>query len=130
MNKIQKVMNLAARTVLRADRSKRSEQLLKELGWCSARKKCWLKVIRLTYLSLCGKAPTYLSCRVHIPGRNLRSSGSEEVSLEVVMASKRVEDGAWEVLAPTIWNTLPGKIRNLKTFSMSKVEEFYMSVSD
>jgi hypothetical protein len=127
MKKIQKVLNLTARTVTQSNRLDHITPILRELGWLPARKRHQLKIVKMVHLSLCGKTAAYLSCIVHIPGRPVRSSVSGMVSLEVAQNRRKPGEGAWEVVAPRIWNALPSSLRVQNKFSLRSVIE-HMSI--
>lgn len=127
MAKLERVWKAAARVVASEGRCiASSEDLRRELRWCTARNQSWLGVVRLTFLSLCGRAPLYLRCNIYTPRRSLRSSEADETTLEVKICARSVGDGAWETISPMIWNKLPRDLRVLESFSLDRVETFYL----
>jgi hypothetical protein len=123
LNKVKRVWNLAARTVVAANRLDHITPILQRLGWPSARQRTRLKVARLAYLSLHGMAPAYLQCEKHVPSRSLRSGSQGAVQLQRVAASGVMEAGRWEVVAPELWNSLPPQLRRLQSSSVNQFLE-------
>jgi hypothetical protein len=115
MAQLQRVMNLAARIIMRLRRSDHISPALRELGWLSIGARVQFKVAVLVHKSLHGRTPEYLTGRLVIyrPKRALRSSSSPAVSLELGSARTCVGRGAWDVAAPRIWNDLPAAMRDL-----------------
>jgi hypothetical protein len=126
INKLQRVWNLTARTVSLSKRTDHVTPLRQELGWCSARKRTYLKIIRLVYLSLCGLITGYLPCEIYVPRRQLRSSSTDVVTLKTVPSKRRIGDGAWKCIAPKIWNLLPSETRVIESFSIDAVEKLFI----
>ena len=84
-------------------------------------KRIQYKILLLTYKCLNGEGPTYLKDLL-VPcsnerGMTLRSS--QHGLLKMPPFSKLISygDRSFEVAAPTLWNTIPAYLRNIKTVS-------------
>jgi hypothetical protein len=114
INKLQRVINLAARIIEKKRRFEHISPTLCELGWLPVKLRLQKKVAILVYKSLHSLAPEYLSDGItrYLPKRSLRSSHSIDVQLVLGQARSKIGRGAWNVFAPIIWNALPNDIRD------------------
>jgi hypothetical protein len=112
--KLQKVLNLAARTVIISSRDAHIAPILKELGWLPVERRIALRIVVLIHQCNNGAAPTYLSecLRRYVPKRPLRSSAAAAITFELGTANLRVGRGSWSVAGPTYWNVLPAAVRH------------------
>jgi hypothetical protein len=123
MNKVQRVWNLAARTVKQIARYEHISPIMTQLGWCSARQRCIMKVARLCYLSLHSKTPPYLNCIERVSDSRLRRHSVGEILLEpMANSSKKILAGAWEVMSVSVWNALPAALRKRDVRTLSSFE--------
>ena len=133
LSRLQSVLNAAARLVFSARRFEHISPLLRELHWLRVPERIQFRLCVLTYRSLHGSAPTYLTERLQlvsdVAGRRcLRSADSDTL---VVPPTRRTTlgDRAFPVAASKAWNSLPPSIRaspslpcfrrDLKTFLFS-----------
>ncbi|KAJ7987687.1 hypothetical protein DPEC_G00329060 [Dallia pectoralis] len=132
VNKLQLVLNTAARILTRTKKFDHITPVLASLHWLPVKARADFKVLLLTYKALHQLAPTYLAELVqpYIPTRNLRSKDAG--LLIVPKISKQTAGGrAFSYRAPLLWNELPIWVRNvdsvqtfksqLKTYLFSKV---------
>ena len=117
LNKVQRVLNAAARLVCRAPRYRRITPLLCELHWLPVRQ-------RISFKAIHGFAPTYLRELVSIKrsgNYNLRSS-SDGLLLATPSYRSRVTlgDRSFQVAALALWNILPGEIRSITDLGIFK----------
>ena len=80
LNKVQRVLNAAARLVCRAPRYCRITPLLYELHWLPVRQRISFKILLFVFKAIHGFAPTYLKELVSIKrsgNYNLRSSSDD-----------------------------------------------------
>jgi len=112
-DRLQRVMNLAARIIVCAGRTIHITPVLRELCWLPVEKRVRMKIAVLTSKCLRGNAPRYLQSHitVYAPSRDLRSSSDSAVSLVLGTARKTIGRGAWEVASPCVWNSLPSSLR-------------------
>ena len=124
LNKVQRVLNAAARLVCRAPRYCRITPLLYELHWLPVRQRISFKILLFVFKAIHGFAPTYLRELVSIKrsgNYNLRSS-SDGLLLATPTYRSRVTlgDRSFQVAAPALWNVLPREIRSITDLGFFK----------
>uniref|UniRef100_A0A673Y2W3 Reverse transcriptase domain-containing protein n=1 Tax=Salmo trutta TaxID=8032 RepID=A0A673Y2W3_SALTR len=121
LNKLQLVLNTAARILTRTKKFDHITPVLASLHWLPVKARADFKVLLLTYKALHGLAPTYLSDLVlpYIPTRTLRS---QDAGLLIVpRISKQTAGGrAFSYRAPFLWNGLPTHVRDADSVSTFK----------
>lgn len=121
LNKLQLVLNTAARILTRTKKFDHITPVLASLHWLPVKARADFKVLLLTYKALHGLAPTYLSDLVlpYIPTRTLRS---QDAGLLIVpRISKQTAGGrAFSYRAPFLWNGLPTNVRDADSVSTFK----------
>ena len=116
LERLQSVMNAAARLVFESRRSDYITPLLRELHWLKIRERIQFRLCVLTFRCLNGTAPRYLSDGLHrtteVAGR--RCLRSADTTTLIVPATHRssMEDRAFSVAASRSWNALPEHIRS------------------
>ena len=110
---LQMVQNAAARLLTRSSRTTHITPILSSLHWLPIRFRIHFKVLVFTYRALHGQAPEYISDLIHpyIASRSLRSSDQDLLAVSCSQL-KTKGDHAFEVVAPTLWNSLPSDIRS------------------
>ena len=119
--KLQRVMNAAARLVFAAPQRARSDPLLMELHWLPIRARIEFKVMTMVFKCLVGDGPPYLNCLLskYMPEReNMRSENT--LLLRVPDNEDRYTRRTFAWYAPKRWNKLPVTIRTLPTLSRFK----------
>ncbi len=126
LDRMQKVINAAARLVLRIRRREHMKPHLKHLRWLPISKRIDFKLAVHAYRCLCRcedrqlpagcsncSAPLYLSFRLryHIPGRNLRSRRATDRNL-VVPPYRTITHGdrAFSRSCSLVWKSLPSSV--------------------
>ena len=115
LDRLQSVLNAAARFVFFARRSEHITPLLRDLHWLRVPERIQFRLCVLAYRCLNGTAPSYLAdsiCRVaDVEGRrHLRSSATTTVIVPPVRRST-LGDRSFPVTAPRAWNRLPSAVR-------------------
>ena len=115
ITRLQAVQNAAARVVVKARKYDHISPILKDLHWLPIEDRIQHKILSTTYRAVNDKVPQYLSELVplYTPTRSLRSAtkllldvpGPKDAKL------KRYGQRAFKYVAPTLWNNLPGSIR-------------------
>ena len=122
LDKLQRILNAAARIATKTKRCQHISPVLRKLHWLPVTKRIEFKIITMTYKALNGMAPSYICdlLQVHQPNRNLRSA-SRGLSL-VVPPHQTQAYGArsFSVAAPTLWNSLPVDIKNAQSLFIFK----------
>ena len=121
VNRLQSVLNAAARLVFSASRSEHISPLLCELHWLRVPERIQFRLCVLAYRCLHGSSPAYLAESLRLVSgvtgrRGLRSADSNTL---VVPPTRRstLGDRAFPVAASRAWNSLPASIRASTTFS-------------
>ena len=121
LQKLQMLQNAAARLVTRAPRRCHTSQILQDLHWLTVENRIKFKLLLLTYKALNDSSPSYITDLLspYVPARNLRSS--ERHLLQVPHTSTHsYGERAFQVAAPTLWNSLPIHIRQSPTIHIFK----------
>ena len=110
---MQRVLNLAARIVTRCRKCDHIAPVLKKLNWLPVKERIDMKIVTLVFKSLSNQAPIYHSNQLakYNPRRPLRSSNSSSITLVLGTARTRTGRGAWNVVGPSTWNSLPAVLR-------------------
>ena len=84
LDKLQRILNAAARIATKTKRCQHISPVLRKLHWLPVTKRIEFKIITMTYKALNGMAPSYIChlLQVHQPNRNL-GSASRGLSLVV-----------------------------------------------
>ncbi len=106
MDRLQVVQNAAARILTRTTRRLHIIPVLKALHWLSIGFRVHFNILVITYRALHGQTPSYIHdlLHAHSPGQSLRSSG---IDLLTIPRTRLKTRGAFCVVAPRLWNSLP-----------------------
>jgi len=125
MQRLQSVLNAAARLVFSARRSEHTTPLLRELHWLKVPERIQYRLCVLTHRCLHGTAPPYLAETLHLTTEvdarsRLRSASASTL---VVPSTRRstLGDRAFPVAAACAWNNLPASVSGLRIHSQSSV---------
>ena len=121
LNRLQRILNIAARIPTCSYRFDSISTILCELHWLKIEQRIDYKVLLLTFKCLNGLAHSYLSelLTLYQPTRNLRSSSA---NLLVVPHVKTTTFGqrSFSYAAPYLWNKLPNHMKEVTTISAFK----------
>ena len=110
LNRLQSVLNAAARLVYSARRNEHVSPLLRDLHWLRVPQRIEFRLAVLSYRCLNGTAPRYLADELQLVadiasrGR-LRSASTTRLHVPR-MAHKTIGDRAFPVAAARVWNSL------------------------
>ena len=116
LNRLQSVLNAAARSVAGLRRSDHITDTLDSFHWLHAPERIKFKLAVIVYRGIHGTAPRYLSDLLHrvsaiTPRRRLRSSTSSELVIPLLgLVTVAVGDRSFAVAGPRPWNTMPEDI--------------------
>ena len=128
VNRLQKVINAAARVVCLVPKFDHITPTLMRLHWLPLKQRVIFKIVLLVYKALHGLAPKYIcDMLTYKQSSNYSLRSDEQVLLHVpTTRRKSFGDRAFLKAGPTLWNLLPYEIRfspsldsfkiNLKTF--------------
>jgi len=129
IDRLQSVLNAAARLVNPVGKFEPVTPLLRNLHWLRVGQRVKFKLAVLVYRCLNGQGPPYLASDLHRvadpdTGWRLRSSSSDALTVPLTRLST-VGDRAFPVVVARVWNSLPSSVtsspsvstfkRNLKT---------------
>ena len=116
LDRLQAVLNSAARLICSARRNDHITPILRELHWLRIPERITFKICTLTYRCLEGSAPPYLSELLQrttavAARRRLRSASTAEF-IGPVSRRSTLGDRSFSVADPRALNSLPAHIRN------------------
>ena len=121
LNRLQRVLNTAARVVMRVRKYDHITPALKDLHWLPVQQRIQFKVLLLVFKCLNGLAPSYLSSllKYYTPTRHLRSAAKKNL-VEPSLGLKTFGDRAFSKIAPRLWNALPSDIKSIESVTSFK----------
>ena len=132
LDRLQILINTAAKTIHGARKYDHVTPLLRELHWLRIRQRIEYKIATMVYKSLNGHAPPYLSFAhvTDVPGRRRLRSASRGFLLTPPARCTTLDGRSIDVIGPQLWNKLPRHITTssslasfhtaLKTFLFTK----------
>jgi hypothetical protein len=116
IHKLQRIQNSLAKLVLKNPYIS-SSSALKSLHWLPITRRIDFKICTLTYKLIHTHSPSYLASLIHsrVPARALRSSDQD--LLHQPFASTAIGSRAFQVAAPTVWNSIPVNIRHAQSLN-------------
>ena len=120
LQRLQRVLNSAARLLSGCRKYDHITPVMRELHWLPVTQRIKFKVAVLVFKAKQGIAPIYLQDLIqpYVPNRSLRSANQELMRVPSTKSSL-VAQRAFCVAGPTLWNSLPLELRqskNLVTF--------------
>lgn len=113
LNRLQRVQNAAARLITGDSKFDHITPVLSELHWLPIRQRIEYKLAVLVYKCLHENAPQYLrECLIPKVSAGMRFRSAKENLLEVPFRKSKIGDRDFRVSGPSIWNSLPAKMRN------------------
>ena len=121
IQKLQSVLNAAARLLTYTSKYDHITPVLAELHWLPVEKRIIFKILLLTYKALHRQAPTYISELLvpYKPVRTLRSS-SALLLKQHKYNLKNYGYRQFQVSAPCLWNSLPKSIKSASSVNCFK----------
>src|SRR5271156_4079940 len=122
-DKLQRVLNTAARIVTRTKITSHITPVLKFLHWLPVVQRCAFKTALLTFKVIHGLAPSYLCELISYRSttRDLRSINN--VLLDVPKSTSCIGSRAFIFSVPKLWNSLPQDVRtNCVSLSIFKTK--------
>ena len=118
LNRLQSVLNAAARSIAGIRRSDHVSDAMASFHWLRVPERIRFKIAVLTFLALHRTAPRYLSDNLRriadIPSRGrLRSAATNR--LDIRPARLKIGERAFASAGPRIWNSLPGDTINCQS---------------
>ena len=122
LDKLQRVMNAAARLVTRTPKREHITPVLHDLHWLPVRFRIEYKICTLCFNIVSGSAPPYLSqlLELYTPSRTLRSSADTRKFRIPKRKKKTQGQRSFSYIGPVIWNDLPFSVRHAQSLSAFK----------
>jgi hypothetical protein len=119
-NRLQPLLNSAARAVTRTPKFHHITPILKSLHWLTINQRIQYKVLTLTHKSLKTGHPAYLrSLLSFTPHRSTRSSSLITLNRPSVTSGLKISNRSFYHHAPVLWNSLPSYLRHTAHHSKS-----------
>ena len=121
IQKLQSVLNAAARLLTYTSKYDHITPVLAELHWLPVEKRIIFKILLLTYKALHSQAPIYISKLLvpYKPARTLRSSNALLLKQHKYNL-KNYGYRQFQVSAPCLWNSLPKSIKSASSVNFFK----------
>jgi hypothetical protein len=111
IQRLQRVLNSAARVVCLSPKFDHITPHLIELHWLPVKARISFKVLLLVYKALNGMAPSYLADMVRLRRGNRYSLRADtDLLLQVPATCRSFGDRAFFIAGPSLWNRLPQSI--------------------
>ncbi|KXJ14933.1 hypothetical protein AC249_AIPGENE3691 [Exaiptasia diaphana] len=125
LDKLQHVLNSAARIVTLSKCRDHITPLLKDLHWLPVRQRINYKILLLTFKALHGLTPSYISelisVHTNLKERFVPLKNYSYVSVKPY-SMKTYGSRSFSVAAPTLWSSLPSDLRNMDSLLSFKKE--------
>ena len=123
IQRLQYVMNAAAKVITCKQKFDHVTPLLIELHWLAVHQRIVFNILLYTFKALHGAAPTYLTELIspYVPRRALRSADQlllEQPKHKLKLTGLR----AFSVCAPYLWNSVPFEIKRSASVSIFKAK--------
>ena len=113
LNRLQLLLNSAARATTKTPRFHHISPVLKSLHWLKINQRIDYKIISLTYKTLQTQQPKYLRSRLVISNHNTRSSSVLTLLRPPNVSRLKITNRSFSCHAPVLWNSLPLDMRQL-----------------
>jgi hypothetical protein len=127
-NRLQLVLNAAARAVTRTPKLHHISPILKSLHWLKIEQRIQYKVISITHKTLHSGRPSYLRSLLRLNHtRSTRSSSIITLDRPTNQSRLKITNRSFHHTAPSLWNSLPADLRQLSHNFSSFTSPFVIS---
>ena len=121
LQRLQRVLNCAARVAYQSNKYDHITPLLMELHWLPVEQRINFKILLITYKALNGQAPTYITdlLSYYRPARPLHSS-TQNLLRNPRYNLKNYRGQSFAVAAPRLWNAIPLAVKNSNSVDIFK----------
>ena len=131
INRLQLILNSAARAVTKTPKFHHITPHLKSLHWLKITQRIQYKIISLTYKSLQYNQPSSISDLLTIQQtRSTRSSAVVTLQRPSNPSRLKITDRSFYYQAPALWNTLPKDLRSKFSIPSSQISPSKISQYD
>ena len=118
LNRLQLLQNSAARVICNLRKFDKITETRKKLHWLPVEARIEFKVLSLTWKALNDMSPHYIKNLLHVKINNRKLRNNNDVFLTVPKTKlKYYGDRAFQKVSPSLWNQLPGEIKNAETIN-------------
>ena len=129
-NRLQLILNSAARAVTKTPKYNHITPHLKSLHWLKITQRIQYKILSLTYKSLQFKQPSSILDLLKIqPTHSTRSSAVVTLQRPSNPSRLKITDRSFYHQAPTLWNSLPKHMRAHSSMSPTQTNDSLLSLS-
>ena len=132
LQRLQSVLNSAARLIHLSSRYEHVTPLLIQLHWLPIEQRITFKIAVITFKALHGSASDYITklIKPYIPSRSLRSS-NKLLLFKPRFNLKTYGGRSFTMATPSVWNTLPLELRSCCSLSSfkSKLKTLFFKAS-
>jgi hypothetical protein len=112
LDRLQVILNSAARAVCRTPRFTHISPVLKSLHWLKIDQRIHFKILSITYKALQSRNPSYLHNLLQVQScTSTRSSASITLTRPAVSSRLKITNRSFTHQAPVLWNALPKELR-------------------
>ena len=112
LDKLQSILNSAARAITSTSKYSHITPILKSLHWLKITERIQYKILSLTYSALQFNQPSYLRTLLTIQNKiNTRSSSSVTLVRPSNPSNLQITNRSYTFTAPFLWNNLPLDLR-------------------
>ena len=130
LNRLQFLLNSAARATTKTPKFHHISPVLKSLHWLKIKERTEYKVISLTYKTIQSQQPEYLRSLLKISSNtSTRSSSCLTLLRPPVTSRLNITDRSFSHHAPVIWNQLPAEMRLLTSTEITGLNPLALSSS-
>ena len=129
-NRLQLILNSAARAVTKTPKYNHITPHLKSLHWLKITQRIQYKILSLTYKSLQFKQPSSILDLLNIqPTHSTRSSAVVTLQRPSNPSRLKITDRSFYHQAPDLWNSLPKHLRAHSSMSPTQTNYSFLSLS-
>jgi len=119
LDRLQLILNSAARAVSRSPRFTHISPILESLHWLKIDQRIHYKVLSITYKTLQSHSPSYLHNLLQVQSNtSTRSSAIVTLKRPTVYSRLKITNRSFTHHAPFLWNSLPKELRQPASLSL------------
>ena len=112
LNRLQSILNSAARAITNTSKFSKITPVLKSLHWLKISERIHFKILSITYSALQSNQPSYLRSLLSVQNKvNTRSSSAVSLIRPSNPSSLLITNRSFTFTAPFLWNQLPTDMR-------------------
>ena len=116
LNRLQLILNSAARAITKTPKFHHISPILKSLHWLKINERIHYKILSITYKTLQSQQPAYLHSLLRLQTNNSTRSASVITLHRPTNTSRlKITNRSFSHFAPILWNSLPPDMRQPKS---------------